>query len=264
MKNISVFTILATSLFLWASCGEDATPDPCQMPPQITNVARSPADCGKSSGAMQVTASGGNGTLSYSLNGAPFQAGSQFSQLKAGIYLLRVQDEQNCTAQQEVVIEEQNDMQLSVSVSTNAGCGTSTGSVALVASGGNGNFTFSLDGTNFQADPDFAGLAAGEYSAHVKDSEGCATNTSFTLTTGTSFENNIKAILETNCAIAGCHVAGTGRPNFTQFAEVKSWAATIKTRTSDKSMPPAGSGKSLTADEIAAIACWVDDGALQN
>ena len=250
--------------YLWASCTKDPAPDPCQTPPQITNVAISDASCGSNNGSLQVTASGGKSVLSYSLNGSQFQQSNQFSNLAAGTHVLSVQDENNCKVQQEVVIRDQTNLLVSVSASTTAGCGTANGSVTLAGSGGNGSLAFSLDGLTFRPDASFSNLAAGEHTAYVKDADGCVSNTSFRLTSGVSFEGKIKTIINTNCAIAGCHVSGTGRADFTQFSEIKSSASTIKSRTMNKTMPPPSSGKSLTEEEIANIACWVDDGALKN
>jgi hypothetical protein len=45
------------------------------------------------------------------------------------------------------------------------------------------------------------------------------------------------------------------------YSQVKTFASTIRKRTQDRSMPAEGS---LTADQIALIACWIDDGAAQN
>lgn len=251
-------------MYLWTSCTKDPAPDPCQTPPQITNVAISDASCGSNNGSLQVTASGGNGALSYSLNGSQFQQSNQFSNLAAGTHVLDVQDENNCKVQQEVVIGDKTNLLVSVSASTTTGCGTANGSVTLTGNGGNGNLAYSLNGLTFQPETSFSNLAAGEHTAYVKDADGCVSNTSFALTSGVSFQGKVKAIIDTNCAIAGCHVSGTGRADFTNFSEVKSRASSIKTRTINKTMPPPGSGKSLTEEEIASIACWVDDGALQN
>jgi hypothetical protein len=79
-----------------------------------------------------------------------------------------------------------------------------------------------------------------------------------------SYATDIRPILDTNCQVSGCHGSNGSIPTFATYADVAAKAAQIKSRTSSKSMPPASSGKSLTDDEIAKIASWVDNGALNN
>jgi len=79
--------------------------------------------------------------------------------------------------------------------------------------------------------------------------------------TGVSWSSSVSLIISSSCAISGCHVPGTGRPNFLDPATVQANAAEIKTRTGNRTMPQIGS---LTDDQIGQIACWVDDGAVIN
>ncbi len=79
-----------------------------------------------------------------------------------------------------------------------------------------------------------------------------------------SLVTDIMPILQQNCAVSGCHVSGTGRPNFTNKATVIQFASQIRTNTQSGVMPPATSGKSLTAAEKTLISCWVSNGAKDN
>jgi uncharacterized membrane protein len=81
---------------------------------------------------------------------------------------------------------------------------------------------------------------------------------------GISFAQVIEPIVQTNCAISGCHVNGQQRPILETYEQMAANAERIKARTSNGTMPPANSGKSLTLEEINAIACWVDNGAQDN
>ncbi len=56
---------------------------------------------------------------------------------------------------------------------SNTTCGNSTGAITATGSGTAGPYTYSLDGTNFQATGNFTGLAAGIYTITVKDANGC-------------------------------------------------------------------------------------------
>ena len=77
-----------------------------------------------------------------------------------------------------------------------------------------------------------------------------------------SFASQVKPIIDLNCAISGCHVAGTGRVNFTIFSNIQANAAGIKARTASGNMPRGGG--SLTTVEKKLIADWVDQGAKDN
>jgi len=81
---------------------------------------------------------------------------------------------------------------------------------------------------------------------------------------GTSFSQTIAPIIDSNCAISGCHVNGQQLPTLESYEQISANSGKIKTRTSNGTMPPPNSGLSLTIDEIAAIACWVDSGAPEN
>lgn len=151
-----------------------------------------------------------------------------------------------------------------MAATTNTSCGSKDGGLQATGSGGKQPYQYSIDGTNFQPANSFANLAAGEYTITIKDAAGCTGTTSATVGTNAgniSYEATVKNIIATNCAISGCHVEGTGRPNFTDFEVIKDKAALIKIRTGNKSMPI---GRSLTDEQIAQIACWVDAGAPRN
>ena len=74
----------------------------------------------------------------------------------------------------------------------------------------------------------------------------------------------IRPLLESNCAIEACHVAGTGLPDFTVKDNILEYANDIKRRTREGSMPPPYSGITLTEEEINLISCWVDQGKKDN
>ncbi len=83
-----------------------------------------------------------------------------------------------------------------------------------------------------------------------------------------TYNFKIKAIVDTKCAIGGCHAAGSqaGGVLLTDYSSVKSKAdgGRIKVRVIDKNtvMPPA-SNTQLTTNELALVQCWLDKGAPQ-
>jgi hypothetical protein len=68
-----------------------------------------------------------------------------------------------------------------VTASTNTICGNSIGTISAIGSGTTAPYTYSIDGTNFQASGLFSGLAAGVYIITVKDANGCKTAKILTL-----------------------------------------------------------------------------------
>ena len=81
---------------------------------------------------------------------------------------------------------------------------------------------------------------------------------------GVSFSDEVEPIINTNCAIPGCHTSGGQQPTLETYEQVSSNAERIKTRTSNGTMPPPVSGIILSQKEIDDITCWVDAGALDN
>lgn len=81
---------------------------------------------------------------------------------------------------------------------------------------------------------------------------------------GVSFMGDIKPIIETNCLLSGCHGDNSALPDWGDFSVFQANAQKVKTRTSNGTMPPSGSGRSLTEEQVQKIACWADNGALNN
>jgi hypothetical protein len=75
-----------------------------------------------------------------------------------------------------------------------------------------------------------------------------------------SWQNDVLPIMVSACATSGCH-DGITRRNWRNYNEVKEYAASIKRRTQDRSMPFDGP---LPQHQIDIIACWVDGGAMNN
>ncbi len=147
---------------------------------------------------------------------------------------------------------------------TNTGCGTSNGIITVSGSGGKGSLRFNISGGTFQSGTTFNNLAPGNYEIGVKDSLGCISTLSVNINSGTSYNTSVKSVIQANCAISSCHVAGGQSPNLSTLSNIQSNANNIKSRTSSKTMPPANSGRSLSNTEIQNIQCWVDDGAPNN
>ncbi len=106
MKRIFLIGSLVMVLFLGACGGGDDEPsDPCTVPITIElEITRS--DANTPSGGVTITATGGNGGFTYSLDGGAGQASNTFSDLAVGSYTLVVEDREGCTQQRNFDIEE--------------------------------------------------------------------------------------------------------------------------------------------------------------
>jgi hypothetical protein len=75
-----------------------------------------------------------------------------------------------------------------------------------------------------------------------------------------TYTGQIRIIFQAKCQGGACHPANGDLFTYTGAFNIRSQ---IKTRTQNGTMPPPGSFI-LTAEEKRLIACWVDQGALEN
>lgn len=148
-------------------------------PPQIDNIASTDTPCGGDTGSITITASGGSGQLSYSIDGTDFSTTNTFSNLPAGNYLITVQDELGCNVTQNTeVLQTQPGPSIDMIDVQEASCLDGDGSLIITASGGMGLLRYSVDGNAYQSSNTFPDLAAGDYTVSVVDAIGCLTTAS--------------------------------------------------------------------------------------
>lgn len=245
------------------SCNDDEEAG-CSDQLSLAVVDQSPVRC-ESSGSVEVTAQGQSGSVMYRLDSQPFQNSGTFENLAAGSYQITAQDETGCeTTLAFTIDEEASDLAISSISADPSACSESSGSLVIEAQGGNPDYQYRINAEPFQSSAEFSNLSPGEYTVVVQDANGCSSETTALVTSGVSFSNTVQDIISTNCAVNGCHVAGTNLPNFSEKSNIIDRAARIRSRTTAGTMPPPNSGRSLTDEQIAQIACWVEDGAPDN
>jgi len=84
-----------------------------------------------------------------------------------------------------------------------------------------------------------------------------------------SYANDIQPIMNSSCAISGCHVAGFSSGDFSNYVGLKEKIedGTIKNRTIvQMNMPPANSTgpTNLTSTQLNLLTCWIEAGAPEN
>lgn len=105
--------LLVAMVFLFSCSKDEEDPgpqqpsDPCENGPEELEISDFlHAFTGESTGRVQVTATGGNGDLSYSIDGENFSESNEITGLAAGEYTITVRDDSLCTATLEYEVKE--------------------------------------------------------------------------------------------------------------------------------------------------------------
>jgi subtilisin-like proprotein convertase family protein len=156
---------------------------------------------------LSVQASGGTGTYQYSINGAAFQADSQFLNMPNGNYQLTVRDENGCTAVMPVTIN----VLMGFFQGPTSLCAGSVMDITVFASGGVPPYEYQLNGGAFQPGNVFSNISAGVYNIVIRD----ANNTEIPLGTLECIENpNPEVSVQVQCRDASLTITG-GIPPYT-------------------------------------------------
>lgn len=258
--NRILTTILAIALF--AGCNQDTIEPPvdCNKSDLVFTVTITNTDCGLNNGILDIVAEGGKSPYNYSLDGGTSQTSSQFTGLAEGEYAVTVSDNNNCTVESTPIVASNNLLSVSASA-TNSECSTASGSIIIVAENGVEPYQYQLDDGLPQSSSEFP-VGPGSYDITVIDVNGCEVVISQLVMSNTSYATDVQPIIANSCAIFGCHDgSNTSLPNYSNLGEIQVGASMIRSRTQSGNMPKTGS---LTPEQIALIACWVDDGALNN
>ncbi len=266
IETSNFYLLIVLLVILSCSGKDDPKPFDCSNTVIVLSTTpTNPTSCTSNDGSISVmVTSGGKAPFEYMLGSSVFQSSSTFSSLGTGDFVIMVRDANKCTKQVNVVLSSPGGPVVGTVSSQNSGCKSSNGSITVQATG-SGVLMYRVNSGAFQLSNQFLNLAKGSYSIGVKDAGGCETLTSKAIASGISYSSSIKTILEVNCIKSGCHNGDNGANiNWSVFANVQAKAAGIKSRTADKSMPKDIAPTGLSQSQIDLIACWVDDGALDN
>jgi gliding motility-associated-like protein len=158
-------------------------------PPEIVidSEVSSPLLCnGLDDGSITIVASGGTGTLTYTLNpGAVSNTTGIFTVIGPGTYTVTVSDDNGCSIDgvpvmfaypPAIVIDSESTPPLTCN-------GIDDGSLTVAASGGTGTLTYTLNpGSMSNTTGNFTGLGPGTYTVDVSDDNGCGPVTSTPVT----------------------------------------------------------------------------------
>ena len=174
---------------------------------------------GEANGSVTAQASGGTGSLEYSIDGTTFLPSGTFNNLMAQTYVLSVRDGNNCIKTITFTITEPNiAVGGFIQSQTNIACfGDTTGSFSITGNGGIAPYLYSLDnGVTQGLIGDFTNLPVGNYTVNIEDNLGCTFDLPVSLTQSTpivsvaSVINNATAPMSANGSAIVNVSGGTG------------------------------------------------------
>lgn len=139
----------------------------------MTIQETAPSCPGTSDGILAPTVMGGTGSYDYIWSNNRY---TRFNtDIPAGTYALLVNDQNNCTLSDTIVLEDPDTVKITSVNITDVSClGKTDGAFAILATGGSGNLEYSVNnGTTFTADANPASLPAGDYTVLVRDENNC-------------------------------------------------------------------------------------------
>jgi subtilisin-like proprotein convertase family protein len=140
----------------------------------LDNVSYTDETCNDGMGSIDITVSGGTGTLSYLWDNTATT--EDLTNIAEGNYSCTVTDASGCqlAVGPIAVGNNSNSMTIDNLIVTNESCGNNGGAIDLEYSGGTGPFTFLW--SNTAVTEDIANVPAGNYSISITDANGCVTN----------------------------------------------------------------------------------------
>ena len=142
------------------------------QPPTVTNNGSISASC-SATGVIILYGTNGVAPFTYSVDGTNYQASNTFTNLSPGTYTGYIQDLRGCISTKTIVVGAAAPISVTASTTAATACGSNSGKIQLFRTGGINPYTYSLDGTNYQASTFFTSLLPGLYRGYVKDSKGC-------------------------------------------------------------------------------------------
>ncbi|MCX6198119.1 MAG: T9SS type A sorting domain-containing protein [Bacteroidetes bacterium] len=130
------------------------------------------------------TATVNGGTPAYSFAWSNNANSNPITGLTSGNYCVTVTDSHNCSVSTCVDINDPGCAGFAVSnvTHTDVSCfGSTDGTITVAATGGQTPYQYSLNSGAYQSLNSFAGLSAGNYTVHVRDTAGCAATYSSTI-----------------------------------------------------------------------------------
>lgn len=185
----NTFNNLATGTYTFHikdanNCTKDTTITLSQPTPLGIAVTKTDALCfGQNNGTVTVTGSGGTPAYAYAVDAGAPQASNVLNNLAPGTHIIHLIDANNCTKDTTLSISQPEPITFNSVAVVEPTCeGYKDGQVTLQGKGGTPGYTYAVDNGNFTSNNVIGGLAAGTYTLHIKDNNGCTYDTTLVLT----------------------------------------------------------------------------------
>jgi large repetitive protein len=247
--------------------------NPCTGVTISVSLTKTDALPGKSTGKINVTASGGTGPYTYQLNSGAFQSSASFTGLAAGSYTVTAKSAAGCTGQASITIASDpcagKTIVLNTSITNvvpiSCGIPQNNGSITISATGSTG-FTYSFDnGATYSSMATISNLYVGTYNLAVKDVDGCVKTKSVNVTNAPAgpLYAAVKGIIASSCSGVSCHTNNGGANGGVSFDTdcniLDFWSDINQSAVVNGDMPPSGSTP-LTQTQKNAITNWINAG----
>jgi SprB repeat len=241
-------------------------PNPCAgVTITVSGTTTNPTSPTANNGSIAASATGSTG-FTFSINGGAFQASGNFTNLPEGTHLVTAKDLNGCIGSTNFTLTAPNPctgvtISVSATATQNIPCEAVSAFITATASGGTSPYTYSRNGTTFQVSNIFNGLATANYTITAKDANGCIGSTSSSVTNAPAgpLFTAVRAVLQANCAVSGCH-NGSQPPNWTIDCNIVANSTLIQQRAvsgNPSPMPPTGL---MPANERQKITDWINAG----
>lgn len=180
---VNIFTPLAAGTYTihaqdTNSCQTDTVIDLTEPTPLEASATVNDIMCnGDSSGSITMTASGGTPGYTYANGAGPYTANNIFNNLGAGTYTIHTQDANGCTKDTVITLTEPTPLTVDPAKTDPLCYGDANGSITITAAGGTPGYTYANGVGPYTANNNFTNLAAGTYTIHTQDDNGCIKDT---------------------------------------------------------------------------------------
>jgi gliding motility-associated-like protein len=136
---------------------------------------------GGNNGQATIIPNNGDAPYQYALGSGGLQGNNIFGNLTAGSYTVAIKDFNNCNGTVNFTITEPTVLNVSAGSQPVLCNGQSNGVITISGSGGTWPYQYSINGSAYQPGNSF-NVAAGNYTAYVRDANNCIKNTPVTIT----------------------------------------------------------------------------------
>ncbi len=148
--------------------------------PDVTLSNLTNATCVNNNGSITVSTAGGTGTITYAWSHDPTLTGTSATGLASGSYIVTVSDDNGCQDVLSTTVTFSAAPTASLSAVGSA-CGLTNGSATATITGGTAPLTYIWAHDPALNSPNATGLAPGDYSVTVTDTNGCSASADVTV-----------------------------------------------------------------------------------